>query len=356
MRAATGDRREVQRILTNLLGNALKFTPEGGHVELAGWFDGSWALLAVRDDGPGVAPDDRTRIFERFYRVDAQAAVSGTGPRAGDRPRPRPGDGRRARRGVRPGLRLELRADPARSGPGRRRDDRRRPRPGAGRRGGPPRGGCRPPGDPVGRPAGRAGAAGSAIRTRRRPSRCRPASPSGCGRSTARCRGSIHRIPPEPTASADVAERPTYPRTWTDRRGSWITALTCGRRSRSVRLPHDMAGPQGNVTREGRRETGAGTGRAAEDRSDPRGGPAQVDAGSGSRPVHRPHDAGGPWTALANRSRRASRACPSCRPTALAELDRGLAAPRPDRPAGRLHGRSWSTTCACSRPGTRRST
>ena len=55
MRAATGDRREVQRILTNLLGNALKFTPEGGHVELAGWFDGSWALLAVRDDGPGVA-------------------------------------------------------------------------------------------------------------------------------------------------------------------------------------------------------------------------------------------------------------------------------------------------------------
>jgi signal transduction histidine kinase len=79
MRAATGDRREVQRILTNLLGNALKFTPEGGHVELAGWFDGSWALLAVRDDGPGVAPGDRSRIFERFYRVDSQATVSGTG-------------------------------------------------------------------------------------------------------------------------------------------------------------------------------------------------------------------------------------------------------------------------------------
>jgi signal transduction histidine kinase len=79
MRAATGDRREVQRILTNLLGNALKFTPEGGLVELAGWFAGSWALVALRDAGPGLAPDDRTRIFERFYRVDAQAAVSGTG-------------------------------------------------------------------------------------------------------------------------------------------------------------------------------------------------------------------------------------------------------------------------------------
>ena len=79
MRAATGDRREVQRILTNLLGNALKFTPEGGHVALVGSFDGSTAVLAVRDDGPGIAAEDRDRIFERFYRVDAQASVSGTG-------------------------------------------------------------------------------------------------------------------------------------------------------------------------------------------------------------------------------------------------------------------------------------
>src|SRR4029077_5760847 len=79
MRAAVGDRREVQRILTNLLGNALKFTPEGGHVELAGSFDGAFAILAVRDDGPGVAADDRARIFDRFFRVDAQASVSGTG-------------------------------------------------------------------------------------------------------------------------------------------------------------------------------------------------------------------------------------------------------------------------------------
>jgi signal transduction histidine kinase len=79
MRAAMGDRREVQRILTNLLGNALKFTPEGGHVELVGSFDGSTAVLAVRDDGPGVAAEDRERIFERFYRVDAHASVSGTG-------------------------------------------------------------------------------------------------------------------------------------------------------------------------------------------------------------------------------------------------------------------------------------
>jgi signal transduction histidine kinase len=79
MRAALGDRREVQRALTNLLGNALKFTPEGGHVELAGSFDGSFAVLAVRDDGPGIAVEDRARIFERFYRVDAHSTVGGTG-------------------------------------------------------------------------------------------------------------------------------------------------------------------------------------------------------------------------------------------------------------------------------------
>jgi signal transduction histidine kinase len=79
MRAASGDRREVQRILTNLLGNALKFTRDGGHVELAGWFDESTAVIAVRDDGPGIAAEDRDHIFERFYRVDAHAAISGTG-------------------------------------------------------------------------------------------------------------------------------------------------------------------------------------------------------------------------------------------------------------------------------------
>ncbi len=79
MRAATGDRREVQRVLTNLLGNALKFSPDGGHVELAGWFDGAVALIAIRDDGPGIPTEDRIRIFERFQRLDAHSAIGGTG-------------------------------------------------------------------------------------------------------------------------------------------------------------------------------------------------------------------------------------------------------------------------------------
>ncbi len=79
LRAATADRRRVEQILTNLLGNALKFTAPGGAVELAGWTDGPVAILAVRDDGEGIAPDERERIFERFYRLTGHQLVTGTG-------------------------------------------------------------------------------------------------------------------------------------------------------------------------------------------------------------------------------------------------------------------------------------
>jgi signal transduction histidine kinase len=79
LRAARGDRRRVEQILKNLLGNALKFTPAGGTVELASWFDGPVAIIAVRDDGLGIADEDRVRIFERFYRMASHERVNGTG-------------------------------------------------------------------------------------------------------------------------------------------------------------------------------------------------------------------------------------------------------------------------------------
>ena len=79
LRAATGDRRRVEQILTNLTANALKFGRQGGLVELTGRFDGAVPLVAVRDDGQGIAEEDRARIFERFYRLDGHKRVTGTG-------------------------------------------------------------------------------------------------------------------------------------------------------------------------------------------------------------------------------------------------------------------------------------
>lgn len=56
------------RIVGNLLDNALRHTPEGGTVELRAEREGPWLLLTVADRGPGVAVEERHRIFEPFYR------------------------------------------------------------------------------------------------------------------------------------------------------------------------------------------------------------------------------------------------------------------------------------------------
>lgn len=81
MRAASGDRRRVEQILTNLAANALKFGRSDGTgiVDLAASFSGPVALLVVRDDGAGIEADDRPRIFERFYRMVGHERVTGTG-------------------------------------------------------------------------------------------------------------------------------------------------------------------------------------------------------------------------------------------------------------------------------------
>jgi hypothetical protein len=79
LRSATGDRRRVEQVVTNLVGNSLKFAATGSEVEIRGWFDGPVALLAVRDEGAGIAPDDRRRIFDRFFRVSGHEPITGTG-------------------------------------------------------------------------------------------------------------------------------------------------------------------------------------------------------------------------------------------------------------------------------------
>jgi signal transduction histidine kinase len=79
LRVGLGDRRRVEQILTNLAANALKFTMAEGHVEIAGRIAGQVAILTVRDDGAGIPPDDRVRIFERFHRMAGHERITGTG-------------------------------------------------------------------------------------------------------------------------------------------------------------------------------------------------------------------------------------------------------------------------------------
>ncbi len=75
-----GDRDRLTQIVTNLLGNALAHTPSGGTVTLEAGRYGAMQWIDVIDTGPGVAPAERERIFERFYRgldVDASARTRG---------------------------------------------------------------------------------------------------------------------------------------------------------------------------------------------------------------------------------------------------------------------------------------
>jgi two-component system, OmpR family, sensor kinase len=71
---------DVGHVLDNLLENSIRYTQEGTDVTVETRLAGGWAVLAVADSGPGIAPEDRDRVFERFYRGSAgKRAGPGTG-------------------------------------------------------------------------------------------------------------------------------------------------------------------------------------------------------------------------------------------------------------------------------------
>ena len=74
----SGDRQRLEQVVTNILGNAIKYTPDGGHIAVTGGGSGRNVWVEVTDDGIGIPEKDRDRIFDRFYRVDkARSRESG---------------------------------------------------------------------------------------------------------------------------------------------------------------------------------------------------------------------------------------------------------------------------------------
>lgn len=69
-RQVRADRDRLGQVLTNLLDNALRHTPEGGTVTVRCTDDGAWVEIAVSDDGEGIAPEHLDHVFDRFYRAD----------------------------------------------------------------------------------------------------------------------------------------------------------------------------------------------------------------------------------------------------------------------------------------------
>ena len=65
------DRDKLEKIVTNLLSNAFKYTPEGGIVAVRVDMDEKWLRLSVEDSGPGITKKELDQIFDRFYRVEA---------------------------------------------------------------------------------------------------------------------------------------------------------------------------------------------------------------------------------------------------------------------------------------------
>jgi two-component system OmpR family sensor kinase len=76
----SGDREALRVMISNLIDNAIRYIPEGGKVEVALLRDAAGASVSVTDNGPGIPPEERERVFDRFYRCAGnESAGSGLG-------------------------------------------------------------------------------------------------------------------------------------------------------------------------------------------------------------------------------------------------------------------------------------
>jgi len=73
-----GDRSRLEQVMMNIIGNAIKYTPDGGHIRITAGSTEGMVWMEVCDDGIGIPEKDRAHIFDRFYRVDkARSRESG---------------------------------------------------------------------------------------------------------------------------------------------------------------------------------------------------------------------------------------------------------------------------------------
>lgn len=77
--AATADRLRVTQAVLNLVSNAVKYTPEGGRIGIRVCRHEDLCEIAVRDDGPGIAPEDQTLVFDEFSKLSSGRRGEGTG-------------------------------------------------------------------------------------------------------------------------------------------------------------------------------------------------------------------------------------------------------------------------------------
>ncbi|MFA5915195.1 MAG: sensor histidine kinase KdpD [Burkholderiales bacterium] len=69
----------IERVLSNLIENAVKYTPPGSPIEIEAWAAGGEITVSVVDRGPGINPGDEERVFEKFHRAQPEGAVGGAG-------------------------------------------------------------------------------------------------------------------------------------------------------------------------------------------------------------------------------------------------------------------------------------
>jgi signal transduction histidine kinase len=76
-----GDSGRLRQVMDNLVGNAIKYSPKGGRIEVGGKFTDEYAVIFVKDEGVGVPQNVQDQIFDRFYRVDdnLRRTTEGTG-------------------------------------------------------------------------------------------------------------------------------------------------------------------------------------------------------------------------------------------------------------------------------------